>query len=70
MTDFLLIYDARAEPLLRLEDFAMVPVAIAAVAVFLFRRYMPTPPTAGPSGWTGPPRSSPWWRLPYLRAAG
>jgi hypothetical protein len=49
MTDFLLVYDARAEPLLHVGDFAMVPMVIAFVAVFLFRRYMPAPPESRPT---------------------
>ena len=49
VTDFLLIYDARAEPLLEVGDFAVVPMVIAVVAVFLFRRYMPAPPESRPT---------------------
>jgi hypothetical protein len=43
-TDFLLVYDARAEPLVRGQDFTWLLVVAAAVATFLLRRYMPSRP--------------------------
>jgi hypothetical protein len=49
MTDFLLIYDARAEPLVRWQDFTIVPAVAVLVAVFLIRRYMPRTPEWKPA---------------------